>query len=86
MTPRQQAVINFIYSYSKMHGYPPTIREIGDGTGLASSGVTHGHLQRLEKKGYLKREADKPRALTLTKLGIAFVTEYEADRGTFTDR
>ncbi|MFD1179508.1 LexA family protein [Paenibacillus puldeungensis] len=78
MTPRQQAIINFIYSYSKMHGYPPTIREIGDGAGLASSGVTHGHLKRLEKKGYLKREADKPRTLALTKLGIASVTEYEA--------
>jgi len=47
-------------------GYPPSVREIGEAVGLASSSTVHGHLDRLEKKGLIRRDATKPRAIEIT--------------------
>jgi repressor LexA len=46
-------------------GYPPSVREIGEAVGLASSSTVHGHLARLQAKGYLRRDPTKPRAIEL---------------------
>lgn len=46
-------------------GFPPSIREIGDGVGLSSSSTVHSHLKNLEKKGYLRRDRSKPRSIEL---------------------
>ena len=45
------------------HGYPPTVREIGEAVGLTSSSTVHAHLANLERLGHLRRDPTKPRAL-----------------------
>jgi repressor LexA len=62
---RQQEIYDFILRYSRRHGYPPTVREIGADVGLASPSTVHGHLAKLEQAGYLRRDPTKPRALEL---------------------
>ncbi|WP_054949799.1 transcriptional repressor LexA [Numidum massiliense] len=65
LTPRQQAILDFIREQVREKGYPPSVREIGEAVGLASSSTVHGHLSRLEKKGVLRRDPTKPRAIEL---------------------
>lgn len=62
---RQQAILEFIRTEVKSKGYPPSVREIGEAVGLASSSTVHGHLDRLEKKGLIRRDPTKPRAIEL---------------------
>ena len=68
LTGRQQEIWDFLVDYVDGHGYPPTVREIGEKVGLASPSTVHAHLANLERAGYLKREPTKPRALELTGL------------------
>lgn len=65
MSPRQKAILDYIYKEVQEKGYPPSVREIGEAVGLASSSTVHGHLARLEKKGYIRRDPTKPRAIEL---------------------
>lgn len=65
LSARQQAILDFIRSEVREKGYPPSVREIGEAVGLASSSTVHGHLDRLEKKGYIRRDPTKPRAIEL---------------------
>lgn len=65
---RQQAILEFIRTEVKSKGYPPSVREIGEAVGLASSSTVHGHLDRLEKKGLIRRDPTKPRAIELLGL------------------
>ncbi len=67
LTQRQQEVYDYVVSYVDSHGYPPTVREIGEAVGLASPSTVHAHLANLERAGYLRRDPTKPRALELTK-------------------
>jgi repressor LexA len=67
LSKRQQAIIDFIRSEVETKGYPPSVREIGDAVGLASSSTVHGHLERLEKKGIIRRDPTKPRAIELIR-------------------
>ena len=67
LTQRQREVYEFIVSYVDSHGYPPTVREIGEAVGLASPSTVHAHLANLERAGYLRRDPTKPRALELVK-------------------
>ncbi|WJH34081.1 transcriptional repressor LexA [Paenibacillus aurantius] len=62
---RQQAILDFIKTEVREKGYPPSVREIGEAVGLASSSTVHGHLERLEKKGLIRRDPTKPRAIEL---------------------
>ncbi|MCZ8513111.1 transcriptional repressor LexA [Paenibacillus filicis] len=62
---RQQAILDFIKNEVKDKGYPPSVREIGEAVGLASSSTVHGHLERLEKKGLIRRDPTKPRAIEI---------------------
>src|SRR5438093_11931787 len=66
LTPRQQEIWEFLVQYTDGHGYPPTVREIGEHVGLASPSTVHAHLANLERAGLLKRDPTKPRALELT--------------------
>ena len=68
LTGRQQEIWDFLVDYVDRHGYPPTVREIGEQVGLASPSTVHAHLANLERAGYLKRDPTKPRALELTGL------------------
>jgi repressor LexA len=66
LTGRQQEIWAFLVDYVDRHGYPPTVREIGEAVGLASPSTVHAHLANLERAGLLKRDPTKPRALELT--------------------
>jgi repressor LexA len=66
LTGRQQEIWSFLTEYVDRHGYPPTVREIGEAVGLASPSTVHAHLANLERAGLLKRDPTKPRALELT--------------------
>ncbi|TCP30235.1 repressor LexA [Scopulibacillus darangshiensis] len=68
LSKRQQDIIDFIRTEVNTKGYPPSVREIGDAVGLASSSTVHGHLSRLEKKGMIRRDPTKPRAIELLSL------------------
>lgn len=70
---RQIEVLKFIYRCVEEKGYPPTVREIGEGVALSSTSTVHGHLSRLEKKGLIQRDATKPRAIELTEAGLKLV-------------
>ena len=65
LTGRQQEIWDFLVEYVERHGYPPTVREIGDAVGLASPSTVHAHLANLERAGLLRRDPTKPRALEL---------------------
>src|SRR5689334_24021386 len=65
LTERQQQIWNYLVEYVDRHGYPPTVREIGERVGLASPSTVHAHLANLERAGLLRRDPTKPRALEL---------------------
>ncbi len=65
LTERQQQIWNYLVEYVDSHGYPPTVREIGEKVGLASPSTVHAHLANLERAGLLRRDPTKPRALEL---------------------
>ena len=65
LTKRQQEILRVVQDHVARHGYPPTVREIGDAVGLTSSSTVHAHLQALEARGALKRDPTKPRAIDL---------------------
>jgi repressor LexA len=63
LTARQQQILEVVDAHLVSHGYPPTVREIGEAVGLTSSSTVHAHLANLERLGHLKRDPTKPRAL-----------------------
>ncbi|MCK6162485.1 transcriptional repressor LexA [Bacillus pumilus] len=63
LSKRQLDILTFIKEEVKSKGYPPSVREIGEAVGLASSSTVHGHLARLETKGLIRRDPTKPRAI-----------------------
>lgn len=65
LSKRQQDILDFIKQEVKSKGYPPSVREIGEAVGLASSSTVHGHLSRLETKGLIRRDPTKPRAIEI---------------------
>lgn len=65
LSKRQQDILEFIKDEVNKKGYPPSVREIGEAVGLASSSTVHGHLARLEKKGLIRRDPTKPRAIEI---------------------
>jgi repressor LexA len=67
LTARQQQIWDFLVEYVDGHGYPPTVREIGEAVGLASPSTVHAHLANLERAGLLRRDPTKPRALELAR-------------------
>jgi repressor LexA len=67
LTERQRQILDFLRKYTDAHGYPPTVREIGEAVGLASPSTVHAHLANLERAGLLKRDPTKPRAIELRR-------------------
>ncbi len=66
---RQAEILAFIEDHVQRHGYPPTVREIGQGVGLASPSTVHRHLEKLEEAGHLRRDPSKPRAMLVGMQG-----------------
>ena len=75
LTARQREIWSFVVDYSDRHGYPPTVREIGEAVGLASPSTVHAHLANLERAGLLRRDPTKPRALEV--VGRARASDVE---------
>jgi repressor LexA len=66
-TDRQQRILDVIREFTSECGYPPSVREIGERVGLSSSSTVQSHLKTLEKRGLLRRDPTKPRALVTTR-------------------
>lgn len=66
LTKKQQQVFDYIKQEVKEKGYPPSVREICEAVNLKSTSTVHGHLERLERKGFIRRDPTKPRAIEIT--------------------
>ncbi len=62
---RQLDIMSFIKNTIKEKGYPPSVREIGEAVGLQSTSTVHGHLDRLERKGLIRRDPTKSRTIEI---------------------
>lgn len=71
LTPRQRRVLEVIKAAVESRGYPPSIREVGEAVGLASSSSVAHQLKMLEQKGFLRRDPNRPRALEVLLPGAA---------------
>ena len=65
LSPKQQQIYDYIVSFSGLHGYPPSVREIGEYVGLKSPSTVHFHLKGLEEAGMIVKAEGKTRAITL---------------------
>jgi len=63
LTDRQRAILEFIVTQQQARGFPPSVREIGDAVGLTSPSTVHSHLETLQRRGLLRRDPTKPRAI-----------------------
>ncbi|KPU28149.1 hypothetical protein TR13x_02085 [Caloranaerobacter sp. TR13] len=62
---KQLKILEFIKKEIQVKGYPPSVREICKAVGLKSTSTVHGHLSKLEEKGYIRRDPTKPRAIEI---------------------
>ena len=94
LTKRQREIFDYVKTYAREHGYPPTVRDIGKAIGLTSSSTVHAHLANLEKLGVLKRDPTKPRAIevlvdkakaVVTPNGLPLVGEVAAGQPVLAD-
>lgn len=74
LSDRQQRMLEFIQSFTRSHGYPPTVREIGQAVGISSTSVVDYNLKILRKLGYLRRDKEVSRGIGL------LVTDDEEER------
>ncbi|MDO5456741.1 MAG: transcriptional repressor LexA [Atopococcus tabaci] len=81
ISARQQQILDCIYEEVNTKGYPPTVREICEAVDLSSTSTVHGHLEKLEKNGYIVRDSSKPRAIEVTSKALDLL---DIDR--FTDK
>ena len=65
LTKRQAAILSFIKEFAIEHGYPPTIPEIQEAFDIKSPNGVNNHIKALIRKGYLKRESSRARALEI---------------------
>src|SRR5690348_15370776 len=84
LTKRQEQTLDFIRKSIEERGYPPTLREIGEYMGIRSTNGVNDHLRALERKGYLRREDMKSRALRLVDDHLA--TEQANSNGAAVER
>jgi len=65
LNDKQNKIYDFLCDFLKVHGFPPTVREIAEMAGLASSSSAHNYLKQLEEKGYIRRIEGSPRAIEI---------------------
>src|SRR5699024_12277520 len=80
LSKRQEMIFDFIKSEVDVKGYPPSVREIAKAVGLASSSTVHGHLKRIEEKGFIRRDPTKPRAIEIIDQAMENNIERDAAR------
>ena len=71
LTPRQREILDVIVEHQNQHGYPPSVREIGEAVGLKSPATVKSHLDNLKDAGYLLRDPSKPRAIQVRYEGVS---------------
>lgn len=76
LTLRQREVLDYINKEVMLKNYPPSVREICQAMGLSSSSTVHAHLKALERKGYIKRDPTKPRAIEILDTGTHFQQKH----------
>ena len=79
LTPRQRKVLEVIRESVERRGYPPTVREIGEAVGLTSTSSVSHQLMTLQKKGFLRRDPSRPRAVDVRMPGDAAAAERAVD-------
>ena len=67
LTEQQEKVLAFVQNHLDRHGFPPTLREIGQAVGIANVNAVRGHVAALEKKEYIAKEADKARSIRVLR-------------------
>lgn len=65
LTPKQEQILEFLKDCILRKGYPPAVREICEAVNLKSTSSVHSHLETLEKKGFIRRDPTKPRAIEI---------------------
>jgi len=65
LTPKQKKILDFIISFTKKRGYAPSLKEIASHFRLKAMSTVHQHINALKKKGYLKKEENQPRGVSL---------------------
>ncbi|MBM6830170.1 transcriptional repressor LexA [Anaerotignum lactatifermentans] len=65
LSAKQKQILEYMKQEVREKGYPPSVREICEAVGLKSTSTVHGHLSRLEKKGLIRRDPTKPRAIEI---------------------
>jgi len=73
LSARQQKILSFVGRYGDEHGYPPTIREIGEAAAISSTSVVNYNLKRLQQKGYVERDSSVSRGMRLTSQAMAYL-------------
>lgn len=66
MTPTQRRIVSAIRGYTKQHGYPPSLCDIGEAVGLSKTAVYH-HIKKLCEAGVLSRKRNTPRCITINE-------------------
>lgn len=69
LTQKQVEILHFIKSHIQKQGYPPAVREICKGVNLKSTSTVHRHLEKIEEKGYIRKDPTKPRAIEILDRG-----------------
>jgi repressor LexA len=77
-TEKQQRILDVIRDFTAEMGYPPSVREIGERVGLSSSSTVQSHLKTLERRGLLRRDPTKPRALVPSDMVLRAVASASA--------
>lgn len=80
LTPKQAEIYEFILQFTKEHGYPPSVREIGFAVNLKSPSTVHFHMKKLEAEGYIQKADGKTRAITLPREAVAEELDPRADQ------
>ncbi len=81
LTPRQQNILDFVHEFQQAHGYPPSIREIGEFFGIRSTNGVSDHLRALERKGFLSRNGHLSRSLQVVRDDARPETRFVPDAG-----
>ncbi len=82
LTPRQRSVLECIRQSLEARGYPPTMREIGERVGLTSPSSVKHQLESLERKGFLRRDPNRPRAMEIVQAHDAQLVPLERGEAT----
>ena len=80
ISPKQLQILEYLKKEVREKGYPPSVREICEATGLKSTSTVHGHLSRLEKKGYIRKDPTKPRAIEILDGSVPENSSYETEQ------